>query len=344
MRASRCLAVAGLLAVTLSACGTPRAGAAATVGDERITTSELHAVVQRSLADPSAEQTVGADKPGYERSVLARMIQHLVLVKAAEETGVTVDGATVDEAFDTFAAQLGGEAALRSEALKAGIAAADLRDAISDAALRDAIADRLTASIAIPREILAQQYQANIAQYDKVHSAHILVATLAQAQQILARVKADPESFPSFAARFSQDTSNKAQGGDLGFQGRGALEKPFEDAIFAAKPGSFVIAKTSFGFHVIHVIERKTVTLAQARTQLRRTLLGQQRAEALAALLDKTAKALKVHVNPRFGSWDPSTEGVIATVLCPGTAISSPSPRPDDSGGAAPTPTASPDC
>src|SRR5690242_13285678 len=111
MRASRCLAVAGLLAVTLSACGTPRAGAAATVGDERITTSELHAVVQRSLADPSAEQTVGADKPGFERSVLARMIQHLVLVKAAEETGVTVDGATVDEAFDTFAAQLGGEAA-----------------------------------------------------------------------------------------------------------------------------------------------------------------------------------------------------------------------------------------
>ena len=344
MRAYRTLAVAGLLAVTLSACGTPRAGAAATVGDERITTSELDAVVQRSLADPSAEQTVGADKPGFERSVLARMIQHLVLDKAAKDTGVTVDGATVDEAFDTFSAQLGGEEALKAEALKAGIAPQDLRQAISDAALRDAIADKLTASIEIPQAILAQQYQADIAQYDRVHSAHILVATLAQARQILARVKADPQSFPQLAAQFSQDTSNKAKGGDLGFQGRGALEKPFEDAIFAAKPGTFVIAKTSFGFHVIHVIARKTVTLAQAGTLLRRTLLGPQRGEALTALLDKTAKALNVHVNPRFGTWDPSTEGVIATVLCPGTAISSPSPRPDDSGGAAPTPAASPDC
>jgi parvulin-like peptidyl-prolyl isomerase len=338
------LVAAGLLAVTLSACGTPRAGAAATVGDDRITTSELDAVVQRSLADPSAEQTVGADKPGFERSVLARMIQHLVLEKAAKDTGVSVDGATVDAAFDTFSAQLGGEEALRSEALKAGIAPQDLRGAIADAALRDAIADALTASIVIPPAVLAQQYQADIAQYDRVHSAHILVGTLAQARQVLNQVNADPESFPQLAAQLSLDTSNKAKGGDLGFQGRGALEKPFEDAIFAAKPGTFVLAKTSFGFHVIHVIERKTVPLAQATTQLRRSLLGPQRADALTALLDKTAKALKVHVNPRFGTWDPATEGVIASVLCPDTAISSPSPRPDDSGGAAPTPEASPDC
>jgi parvulin-like peptidyl-prolyl isomerase len=344
MRASRCLAVAGLLAVTLSACGTPRAGAAATVGDERITTSELDTVVQRSLADPSAQQTVGADKPAFERSLLARMIQHLVLTEAAKDTGVTVDGATVDAAFDTFSDQLGGEAALRAEALKAGIAPQDLREAISDAALRDAIADKLTSSIAIPEAVLAQQYQASIAQYDKVHSAHILVATLAQAQQILARVKADPSSFAAQAARFSQDTSNKAQGGDLGFQGRGALEKPFEDAIFTAKPGTFVIAKTSFGYHVIHVIARKTVPLAQASVQIRRTLLGPQRTDALTSLLTKTAKALTVHVNPRFGTWDPTTEGVIASVVCPATAITSPSPRADDTGGAAPTPAASPDC
>ena len=344
MRASRLAVVAGLLAVSVSACGTPRAGAAATVGDERITTSQLDAVVQRSLADPSAEQTVGADKPAFERQVLARLISHAILERAAKATGVTVDGATVDAAFDTFSQQLGGEAQLKAEALKAGIAPQDLRGAITDAALRDAIGDKLTASIVIPEAVLAQAYQANIAQYDRVHSAHILVATLAEAQQLLARVKADPSSFGALAAQFSGDTSNKANGGDLGFQGRGALEKPFEDAIFAAKPGSFVIAHTSFGYHVIHVIARQTVTLAQATNDLRRTLLSQQRSDALTALLDTTIKAAHVHVNPRFGTWDPSTEGVIESVLCPNSAISSPSPRPDSSGGAAPTPTESPAC
>jgi parvulin-like peptidyl-prolyl isomerase len=343
MRASRTLLVAGLLAVSVSACGTPRAGAAATVGDERITTSELNAVVERGLAEPAAQQTVGADRPGFERSVLGRLLQHLILVEAAKDTGVTIDGATVDAAFATFAAQLGGEAALRSEATKAGIAAQDLRGAISDAALREAIADKLTESIVVPPAVLRQQYQSDIAKYDRVHSAHILVSTLAQARRVLTQVRRDPDAFPALAAQLSLDGSNKAQGGDLGFQGRGALEKPFEDAIFAAKPGSFVLAKTSFGFHVIHVIERKTVTLAQATTELRRTLLGQPRADALTELLTKTAKELNVHVNPRFGTWDPSTEGVIESVVCPGTAVSSPSPRPDDSGGA-PAPTATPAC
>lgn len=344
IRATRTAALVGLLAVSLSACGTVRAGAAATVGDDRITSSQLTAVVDRGLKDPSAQQTVGADKPDFERRTLSRLIQHLVLVKAAKDTGVTIDGAAVDAAFDSFAQQLGGEAALRSQALKAGISAQDLRGAVADAALQDAIADKLTASIEIPPAVLAQAYQQNIAQFDRVHSAHILVSTLAQAQDLLAQVKRDPASFPALAAQFSLDTSNKASGGDLGFQGRGALEKSFEDAIFAAKPGTFVLAHTSFGYHVIHVIERQTVTLAEATTTLRRNLLADQRSQAVEDLLAKTAKALHVRVNPRFGTWEASSRSVVATVTCPKTAISSPSPRPDNAGGAAPTPSATPVC
>lgn len=338
-------ALVGLLAMTLSACGTVRAGAAATVGDDRITTSQLSAVVDRGLKDPSAQQNVGTDKPDFERKVLSRLIQHLVLVQAAKDLGVSIDGAAVDQAFDSFAQQLGGEQALRAQALKAGIAAQDLRGAIADAALGDAIADKLTASIVVPPAVLAQAYQQNIAQFDRVHSAHILVSTLAQAQDLLAQVQRDPASFPALAAQFSLDTSNKANGGDLGFQGRGALEKPFEEAIFAAKPGTFVLAHTSFGYHVIHVIERQTVTLAEATPTLRRTLLGEQRSQAIEAQLTKTAKKLHVRVNPRFGTWEAATRSVVATTICPSTAVSSPSPRPGDAGAAgAPTPSATPVC
>ncbi|HUR14639.1 MAG TPA: peptidylprolyl isomerase [Mycobacteriales bacterium] len=343
IRTTRLAALAGLLAVTLSACGTVRAGAAAIVGDERITTSELAAVVERGLKDPSAQQSVGADRPAFERSVLTRLIQHLVLVRAAQDKGVSVDGATVDKAFDAFAQQLGGEAALRSEALKAGIAAEDLRGAVSDAALRDALADKLTASIPVSAAVIAQAYRQSIAQFDKVRSAHILVPTEAQANDLLTKVKAAPSTFAALAAQFSADTTNKATGGDLGFQGRGALEKPFEDAVFAAPPGSFVLAKTSFGFHVIHVIERRTVPLAQATTTLRRNLLADQRAEVVEALLLKTAKALHVRVSPRFGSWQVRTRTVVAPEPCPSDAVTSPSTRPDEAGGV-PTPGATPDC
>ncbi len=343
-RILRLLAVAGASALVLTGCGdgTIRSGAAATVGADRITTSALDVLVTRGLLDPSAQQNVGTDRVAFQRSVLSRLIEHLVLARAAKQEGVTVDGATVDATMDRFATQLGGPDQLKAEASKAGIAPQDLRATLADVALRDALADTLTASIAVPDSALRAAYTQNLAQFDRVHSAHILVATQALADQILAQVKADPTQFAALAAKYSSDTSNKSQGGDLGFQGRGALEKAFETAIFTNKPGSFVIAHTRYGFHVIHVIERRTVTPAQAAVTLRRGLLSQQRQVATAAYLQKVATALGVHVSPRFGTWDPATQQVVVTPDCLGTAVSMTSPRPDQT--PTPTPSASPYC
>lgn len=342
-RTLRLLALTGIATLAVTGCaGTVRTGAAATVGDERITTSSLDAVVTRGLADPAAKQAAGADRAAFEREALGRLIQHDVVVEAARRQGVTVDGATVDKLQDQLSAQFTSQgSSLAAEAAKAGIAPKDLRQTLTDAALRDALADKLTASIDVPQSALEQAYRANIAQFDQVDSAHILVPSKALAQQVLAKVKADPKQFAALAAQYSTDTSTKDKGGELGFQGRGALEKPFETAIFSNPPGSYVLAQTRYGFHVIHVIARNTTSLAQATPTLRRNLLSQQRTEALAAYLAKVSKDLGVHVNPRFGSWDAQSQQVVATPVCPGTAVSSPSPRP---GAPAPDPSASPVC
>lgn len=324
----RLLAVAGIAALTVSGCGTGtlRAGAAAVVGPDRITTSTVRDVVARGLVDPQAQQSVGADRTAFERSVLGRLIDHVLVVKAAEKVGVSVSGAEIDGAQDRIAQQLGGAEALKAEAAKAGIAPSDLRQTIADIALRDNLGDRLTASIDVPDMALRAAYQQGIAMYDKVDSAHILVATQTEAASILAKVQKDPTQFAALAAQFSQDTSNKAKGGELGFQGRGALEKPFENAIFDNKPGSFVIAKTRFGFHVIKVIARQTVTFEQAKGDLRRGLLGQQRTTAVQALLQRTAKDLGVSVNPRFGAWDATSLAVIAPTADPAKDVTRTSP------------------
>jgi parvulin-like peptidyl-prolyl isomerase len=337
-RTTRLLAASALGTLVLTGCGggAVQTGAAATVGNERVTTVSLESVVARSLKDPGAQQTLGADRPTFERAVLRRLINHLLVTAAAKTEAVTIDGAAVDAVLDRFAQQAGGEEQLKAEAVKQGIAPADLREALSDVALRDALADKLTASLAVPEATLQQAYQQNIAQYDQVHSAHILVATEAKAKQILAAVIADPTRFAEMAKQFSTDTSNKDTGGDLGFQGRGALEKSFEAAIFTNKPGSFVIAKTQYGFHVINVIERRTTTFAQARADLRRGLLDQERQTALQALMLKTAASLGVTVNPRFGAWKAATQEVVGTT---GNGVTAVSPRPDDS---APTPSPTP--
>ncbi|XP_071551655.1 putative peptidyl-prolyl cis-trans isomerase dodo [Panulirus ornatus] len=58
-------------------------------------------------------------------------------------------------------------------------------------------------------------------------------------------------SFAELASRVS-DCSSAKRGGDLGLFGRGAMQKPFEDAAFALKVGELSqIVDTDSGVHII---------------------------------------------------------------------------------------------
>ena len=65
--------------------------------------------------------------------------------------------------------------------------------------------------------------------------------------------------FQALAEKNSKDPSAKSNRGDLGFFGRDRMVKEFTDAAFNAKVGSIVgPVKTTYGYHVIKVIERKS--------------------------------------------------------------------------------------
>jgi len=62
------------------------------------------------------------------------------------------------------------------------------------------------------------------------------------------------EAFPKYAAERS-DCSSFSRNGDLGFFGRGAMQKPFEVASFALQPGEMSgIVETDSGCHLIYRI------------------------------------------------------------------------------------------
>jgi foldase protein PrsA len=317
---------AGLAALVLTGCGSSpvRAGAAATVGEQRITTTELGDYVSRGLQDPQAQQQLGADRAGFERDVLARLINHDVLVEAAKRHGISVTSGDVDERIAAYEQQAGGPEQLVQQAAQNGVSKQDLRGFVSDLVLSDALADELTKDIPVPQSQLEALYKQNEKQFNRVHAAHILVPTQAQAESILQQVKADPSQFGALAAKYSTDTSNKDKGGDLGFAGPGDFVPAFEKPVFAATPGSYLVVHTSFGWHVVHVIEHPSKTLAEATPDLRRAALQQQRQQAVTAELAKVARDMGVKVNPRFGRWDASAGSVVPP--SGKDAVSSPAP------------------
>jgi len=74
---------------------------------------------------------------------------------------------------------------------------------------------------------------------------------------ILSRAKGG-EDFAELAKTYSEDPGSKENGGLYENFGRGQMVKPFEDAAFSVPIGEISdIVETTFGYHIIKVIERK---------------------------------------------------------------------------------------
>ena len=76
-------------------------------------------------------------------------------------------------------------------------------------------------------------------------------AAIKELQGWLERVKSGAISMDD-ACRQRSDCGSFAQNGDLGFFGRGAMQKPFEDASFALQVGEISgVVDTDSGVHII---------------------------------------------------------------------------------------------
>lgn len=79
---------------------------------------------------------------------------------------------------------------------------------------------------------------------------HILVKTLSEAVALREAI-VNGETFEGAAAKHSLCPS-KANGGDLGMFGLGAMVKPFEDAVVSTAVGALSQpVQTQFGYHLI---------------------------------------------------------------------------------------------
>lgn len=111
-------------------------------------------------------------------------------------------------------------------------------------------------------------------------ASHILIASeklgqekaKAKAEEVLQEVQKKPQAFAELAKKYSDDPGSAAQGGDLGFFGRGMMVKPFEEAAFALQEGQISgVVASDFGFHIIKlqaVRAAKEKPLAEVRGEI----------------------------------------------------------------------------
>jgi peptidyl-prolyl cis-trans isomerase D len=111
---------------------------------------------------------------------------------------------------------------------------------------------------------------------EQVWARHILVETEVEAKAAYNLLQQGAD-FAQLARTSSKDTGSGANGGDLGWFGKGAMVPPFEEAAFSQEMGEIgEPIKSDFGYHIIQVLGRQELPLnATQYEQKKQTLFDE---------------------------------------------------------------------
>ncbi|MBU8918025.1 peptidylprolyl isomerase [Bacillus sp. FJAT-29953] len=121
----------------------------------------------------------------------------------------------------------------------------------------------------------------------EIRARHILVSDEAKANEIAAKLKSGAK-FEDLAKE-SEDTATASKGGDLGWFGTGVMDPDFEKAAYALEKNQISDPiKTSYGFHIIQVTDKKE---KKSFEEMKKTLTEQVKQSKVTQ--DQIVKVLK---------------------------------------------------
>jgi peptidyl-prolyl cis-trans isomerase SurA len=280
----------------------------AVVNDEVITQNELNdrvGMVVRQL------QRQGGQLPAADalsRQILERMINDLLQVQLAKESGIKIDDTTLERTIERIAQENNMSmpdfrAALERDGIRYPRFRDDIRSEIMVARLREReVENNIVVTDAEVETELAREARA--ASTDSEYRlSHVLVLVPPQAtpEQIEQRrrraVQALSElrrgaTFAQVAATYS-DAPDALQGGNLGWRASGRLPALFLEALERLQPNDVSdILRSPNGFHIIKLLEKRGKAAAPGvqQTHVRHILLRTREGVSDADARDRLAR------------------------------------------------------
>jgi foldase protein PrsA len=318
---------AAVLVLLVAACGGGSKNvpndAVAVVGGQEISKSDWDAVIDQFRRNRKATNQP-FPKPGTVELATLRtnavlfLIQKSEYFQEADKLGVKVSDKDVEDRLEQFKQQYYGNPPGQPKATKKqieerynqalkqqGVTDAEAREGLKLTLTREKIYEKVTEDVKVSDKDVRDYYNSHKEQYETPAQPasrqvrHILVKTKALADQLYARLQANPGLFPKLAKQYSTDTSSKVNGGELpGGALKGRLVKPFEEVAFSiptkeiSKP-----VHTEFGWHIIQALgpvkpgtPAKPTPFDQVEAPIRQQLLSQKKTRKFQDWLDGITK------------------------------------------------------
>lgn len=289
---------------------------AATVNGTGIKRSELDNMSKR--AQEQFAKTGRPTSPQIDKnirgSILRKMIDDEIFRQKAAKEDVKVDRIERVEALEKYKERMGGQKSFELVLKQQNLTEDQIMETVVADLQRDKLIGKLQAIPEPTEEEIKKHYEANKGFYtqpEKVRVRHILLKladnepqekaalVLKKANEVLKEAQKGG-SFEALVQKYSEGPST-AQGGDIGFFGRGQMDKPFEDAAFNAPLKTPVgPVKTAFGYHILYVEEKtpsKPAELAEVRDRAVELIKRNKRSVASEDLLQTWRKEAKISIS-----------------------------------------------
>ncbi|MFQ5500436.1 MAG: peptidylprolyl isomerase [Candidatus Zixiibacteriota bacterium] len=236
--------------VALFGCSSSDTQTLAEVGDHSVTVQEFDDMFK----NVRYEWATAEDEYQKRREILDTIIVNRLLVEAAYEMGID-----------------------KSEELARVVLAN------KDRFLLDALYQKHVASKAEATDAEVRAFYDKLE--NKIRASHILVNNIDTANMLLERLTSG-EPMEQLAYTYSIDPSAKRNKGDLGYFVYGAMVDEFQDAAFSLEPGEISPPiKTSFGYHIIKLIDRtpndQRTDFEQMKSSIERQIVNRKRGRLL---------------------------------------------------------------
>ena len=244
----------------------------AVVNDDVITRYDLDEHYDRAVQQLKARKIPLPPRAVLEKQLLERMINDRIQLQYANQTGIRVDGPTLDKALNRIAAQNNMNLEqFRTALAKEGMAFNKFRNDIRDEIILQRLHERDVDSKVNVTEAEVDAYlenQAKQGQEDEYNFDHILIripeaATTeqiqkqrARAQKVLDELRKGAD-FAQLSASYS-DASNALDGGNVGWRRGSQLPTVFADILSKMQPGQVSdIIRSSNGFHILKLVDKR---------------------------------------------------------------------------------------
>ncbi len=287
---------------------------AAVVNGEVITKGDLDREVNRFVQRYAnqGKQITPEQKKEVKKEILKNMINRKLLYNESIKQGIKIDKKTVDDKFEQLKAGFPSKAEYEKMLKEMDVTEKEIKSSINEnLTVQELIDKKITPSVVITDKDAKAFYDAHPEYFKKgeqVKASHILIKSnplgkeedkvkaRKKIREILDKVKKG-EDFAELAKKYSEGPSG-ARGGDLGYFGRGAMVKPFEEAAFKLKPGEVSdIVVTKFGYHIIKVFDKKpasTISYQEVKPKITNFMKREKIRDKVNNHIEKLRKAAKI--------------------------------------------------